>query len=76
MTQLTDNPGLVVTGVSGRMGQMLVGTIAASGRARLTGAVERAGHPWIGRDLGEAMGGAATGVTVTSAVGCDVSVTQ
>src|SRR5690606_38741635 len=42
-----------------------VGTIAASGRARLTGAVERAGHPWIGRDLGEAMGGAATGVTVT-----------
>ena len=47
MTQLTDIPGLVVTGVSGRMGQMLVRTIAASGRARLTGAVERSGHPWI-----------------------------
>lgn len=65
MTQLTDIPGLVVTGVSGRMGQMLVRTIAASGRARLTGAVERSGHPWIGRDLGEAMGGTATGITVT-----------
>lgn len=65
MTQLTDIPGLVVTGVSGRMGQMLVRTIAASGRARLVGAVERAGHAWVGRDLGEAMGGAATGVTVT-----------
>jgi 4-hydroxy-tetrahydrodipicolinate reductase len=26
--------------------------------------VEREGHPWIGRDLGEAMGGAALGVTV------------
>ncbi|MCB2115432.1 MAG: 4-hydroxy-tetrahydrodipicolinate reductase [Rhodobacteraceae bacterium] len=62
---LTDLPGLVVTGVSGRMGQMLVRTIAASDRARLVGAVERAGHPWVGRDLGEAMGGAAIGVTVT-----------
>ena len=65
MTMLTDLPGLVVTGVSGRMGQMLVRTIAASDRARLVGAVERAGHPWVGRDLGEAMGGAAIGVTVT-----------
>lgn len=65
MTQPTDVPGLVVTGVSGRMGQMLVRTITASDRARLTGAVARAGHPWIGRDLGEAMGGAALGVTVT-----------
>lgn len=65
MTHLTDIPGLVVTGVSGRMGRMLVQVIAASGRARLAGAVERAGHPWIGRDLGEAMGGAALGVTVT-----------
>ncbi len=66
MTQLTDLPGLVITGVSGRMGQMLVRTIAASDRARLAGAVEREGHPWIGRDIGEAMGGAATGITVTA----------
>jgi 4-hydroxy-tetrahydrodipicolinate reductase len=66
MTDPTDIPGLVVTGVSGRMGQMLVRTIAASDRARLAGAVERVGHPWIGRDLGEAMGGATTGVTVTA----------
>ena len=66
MTQLTDLPGLVVTGVSGRMGQMLVRTIAASERARLAGAVERDGHPWIGHDLGEAMGGAALGLTVTA----------
>lgn len=65
MTTLTDLPGLVVTGVSGRMGQMLVRTIAASSRARLVGALERAGHPWVGRDLGEAMGGAALGVAVT-----------
>ncbi|TNF64969.1 MAG: 4-hydroxy-tetrahydrodipicolinate reductase [Rhodobacteraceae bacterium] len=58
-------PGLVVTGASGRMGQMLARMIAAGDRARLVGAVEREGHPWIGQDLGLAMGGAALGVTVT-----------
>jgi 4-hydroxy-tetrahydrodipicolinate reductase len=46
------------------MGQMLIATIRDSDKARLVGAVEREGHPWIGRDLGEAMGGAALGVTV------------
>jgi 4-hydroxy-tetrahydrodipicolinate reductase len=65
MTDIHDLPGIVVTGVSGRMGQMLVKTILASDRARLVGAVERTGHVWVGRDLGQAMGGAAMGVTVT-----------
>ena len=65
MQSAQDVPGIVVTGVSGRMGQMLVKLIAASDKARLVGAVERGGTPWIGRDLGEAMGGAAIGVTVT-----------
>ena len=60
-----DRPGIVVTGASGRMGQMLVRLIEASDRARLAGAVERPGNAWVGRDLGEAMGGAATGITVT-----------
>ena len=58
-------PGIVVTGASGRMGRMLVTLISASAKARLVGCVERAGHPWIGRDVGTAMGGAALGVTVT-----------
>lgn len=62
---MADLPGIVVTGASGRMGQMLVRTIVASGKARLVGAVERAGHDWVGRDIGEAMGGAAIGVAVT-----------
>ena len=62
---MTDLPGIVVTGASGRMGQMLIRTIVDSGRARLVGALERKGHDWIGRDLGEAMGGAGLGVTVT-----------
>ena len=62
---IANGPGIVVTGASGRMGRMLVQTITASDQARLVGAVERAGHAWIGQDLGVAMGGAAIGVTVT-----------
>ncbi|WP_101067519.1 4-hydroxy-tetrahydrodipicolinate reductase [Roseovarius salinarum] len=62
---MSEIPGIVVTGASGRMGRMLIRTITESPRARLSGAVERPGHDWIGRDAGEAMGGAALGVTVT-----------
>jgi len=62
---MSELPGVVITGASGRMGQMLVNEIGGSDRLRLIGAVERPGHDWIGRDLGAAMGGAATGVTVT-----------
>ena len=69
---MTDqNPlAIAVTGVSGRMGQMLVRAIAeraaaGQGDAVLAGATERPGHPWIGRDLGEAMGGQANGITVS-----------
>ncbi|WP_299735575.1 4-hydroxy-tetrahydrodipicolinate reductase [uncultured Roseobacter sp.] len=61
---MSKSMGMVVTGVSGRMGQMLVETIAASARAHLVGAVERSGHAWVGRDLGAVMGGAETGVKV------------
>ncbi|MEY3306578.1 MAG: hypothetical protein RLZZ413_616 [Pseudomonadota bacterium] len=62
---MSDLPGIVVTGASGRMGQMLIRTILASDKARLVGCVERPGTAWIGRDAGEAMGGAAIGVVVT-----------
>ncbi len=58
-------PGIVITGASGRMGQMLIKTVSDSDKVRLVGAVEREGHDWVGRDVGEAMGGAALGVTVT-----------
>ena len=58
-------PGIVITGASGRMGQMLIKTVVESDKARLVGAIERSGHDWVGRDVGEAMGGAALGVTVT-----------
>lgn len=60
-----DQPGLVVTGASGRMGQTLIRLAQTSDKLRLVACVERAGHPWIGRDIGLAMGGSAIGVTVT-----------
>ncbi|EEE38390.1 dihydrodipicolinate reductase [Rhodobacteraceae bacterium KLH11] len=62
---MTHIPGIVITGASGRMGQMLIKTVTDSDQARLVGVVERTGHDWIGRDVGEAMGGAPRGVTVT-----------
>ncbi len=62
---MTDLPGIVITGASGRMGQMLVKGITAHDKARLVGCVERSGHAWVGRDIGECMGGAPLGVIVT-----------
>ncbi|QFT91220.1 4-hydroxy-tetrahydrodipicolinate reductase [Roseovarius sp. THAF9] len=62
---MTDLPGIVVTGASGRMGRMLTEIVTASERARLVGVLERPGHAWIGQDVGEAMGGAPTGVIVS-----------
>ena len=62
---MNDRPGIVVNGVSGRMGRMLVQVIGASDRARLAGALERPGHPWVGRDLGTMLGIAPLGVTVS-----------
>ena len=62
---MSNQPGLVVTGASGRMGQTLIRLAQASDKLRLVACVERAGHPWIGRDVGEAMGGSPAGVKVT-----------
>ena len=62
---MTHIPGIVITGASGRMGQMLIKTVTDSDQARLVGVVERAGHDWISQDVGTAMGGPALGVTVT-----------
>jgi 4-hydroxy-tetrahydrodipicolinate reductase len=65
-TMTEQNPlAIAITGVSGRMGQMLVAAIAERGDAVLAGATERPGHPWVGRDLGECMGGQASGITVS-----------
>jgi len=62
---MTEIPGITITGASGRMGHMLLKTVSESDRARLVGAVEQVGHPWVGLDVGEALGGRANGVIVT-----------
>jgi 4-hydroxy-tetrahydrodipicolinate reductase len=61
---MSDSVGIAVMGGSGRMGQMLIKTINASDKAHLIGVTERAGHAWVGQDLGEAMGDARSGVPV------------
>ena len=61
-----DGPmGVVVLGCSGRMGRMLISAVEENPSTAVVGATEREGHDWAGRDLGEAMGGAANGVIVT-----------
>ncbi|MYM55147.1 4-hydroxy-tetrahydrodipicolinate reductase [Thalassovita mangrovi] len=62
---MTNLPGIVITGASGRMGQMLIKTVQESDKARLVGVLERPGHDWIGKDIGECMGGAPMGVAVS-----------
>ena len=53
-----------ITGCAGRMGQMLVREILDTEGCTLSAVQERAGHRWLGRDLGEMMGGAKFGLVV------------
>ena len=62
---MDERSGIVVTGAAGRMGRSVIAEVVASPDARLAGAVVRAGHPWVGIDAGEALGGPPVGVAVT-----------
>lgn len=62
---MTDLPGIVITGASGRMGQMLLRTVLASEKCCLVGAVERKGNPAVGQDVGLMLGGQPIGLAVT-----------
>ncbi len=61
---MAELPGIVVTGAAGRMGQMLAEVVRESDQAQLVGALERPGHDWVGRDLGEVQGAAPLGIVV------------
>ena len=65
---MSNIPAVLVTGVSGRMGQMLVKLISKSEKVKLAGATERRGHDWVGLDLGEMLGGTSNGVVVKDSV--------
>ncbi|MCX7565620.1 4-hydroxy-tetrahydrodipicolinate reductase [Sulfitobacter sp. F26169L] len=73
---MTQTTGIAITGISGRMGQMLAREVAANPKMQLVGAVERSGHDWIGQDLGGAMGGTANGVIVTDDVATAIADAQ
>lgn len=62
---MTTPPNVVVMGASGRMGRRLVEEISSRSDMALGAAIERPGHPWLGQDVGTAMGGAALGLPVT-----------
>jgi len=62
---MTNLPSIAIVGASGRMGQMLIKAVLSSDKAVLSGVTERAGHDWVGRDLGVCMGGAENGVMVS-----------
>jgi 4-hydroxy-tetrahydrodipicolinate reductase len=54
----------VVTGAAGRMGGKIISFISATEGISVVGAVEAAGHPIIGRDMGQGLGLGSTGVLV------------
>ena len=53
---MANSIGIAIMGASGRMGRMLIETITESDGAHLIAPTEREGHPWVGHDLGEALG--------------------
>lgn len=58
---------IVVTGAAGRMGQAVIRLLQSGAQgAVLAGALVRPGHAWEGQDLGQALGGAAWGLKVSS----------
>src|SRR5580692_4359514 len=56
---------LIVAGAAGRMGQMLIKTIAEAPGVTLAAAIERADSPALGQDAGLIGGGGAAGIAIT-----------
>lgn len=56
----------IVTGARGRMGSRIIQRIHEEDGIRLTGALERAGHPDAGKDIGELTGAGKTGIPLAT----------
>ena len=57
-----------VTGAAGRMGSQIIRLLGETDGIELGGAVERPGHPALGRDVGEVAGVGALGVSIVDAL--------
>lgn len=60
---------LVVAGAAGRMGGRIVALARDAPDLRVVGAVERPGHPALGRDAGEVAGAGPVGVPIVAEAG-------
>lgn len=56
---------IVVTGAAGRMGRNIINVIRETAETELAGAVERSGHPDIGKDIGEVSGSGKIDIKLT-----------
>ena len=63
---MSENIRVVVTGVSGRMGQMILAGVRSNTKTRLVGAIEREGHDWIGKDVGMVSDSTNLGIEVSA----------
>ena len=54
----------IVTGAGGRMGGRIISLLAETDGIELKGAVERKGHPLLGKDVGEGLGLGRTGIII------------
>ncbi|MEK7774065.1 MAG: 4-hydroxy-tetrahydrodipicolinate reductase [Deltaproteobacteria bacterium] len=59
---------LAVTGATGRMGKAIINAIIGGKAASLSGALERDGSLFLGKDAGEAAGAEKTGVKITDSL--------
>lgn len=58
---------IAIAGSTGRMGRMLIEAVLADGKAQLAAALEQAGNPHLGKDIGE-LSGAPCGVKISADV--------
>jgi 4-hydroxy-tetrahydrodipicolinate reductase len=63
-----------VGGACGKMGERILALLRGEAGMRPAAAVERAGHPGLGQDVGEALGGPACGVKLEASLRAPVDV--
>jgi 4-hydroxy-tetrahydrodipicolinate reductase len=57
---------VAITGAAGRMGTRLVALAHSDSTLKVAAAIERSGHPMLGRDVGELVGAGAIGVPLST----------